>query len=92
MMTEENFGQATQVSCPECNGSGFASGNRDDLNAPKCTACEGTRCVLNPKQDYEKKYFDLLAEVDKAWSAFPDGTHAPTLVEGIEDLAKKLDK
>ena len=41
---------------------------------------------------WKKKYFDLLAEVDKAWSAFPEGTHAPTLAEGIEDLVRQISK
>ena len=45
------FMQATQLSCPECNGSGFESGNRDDLAGRPCSHCEGTRCVLNKRAD-----------------------------------------
>ena len=48
--------------------------------------------IPNKEPDFKKKYFDLLAEVRKAWDAFPDGTHAPTLAEGIESLVKRLNK
>lgn len=51
-----------------------------------------TKPIGTAEPDYKKKYFDLLAEVDKAWGAFPDGTHAPTLAEGIESLAEQLNK
>ena len=48
-MTEENSGQATQVSCPVCDGAGVVPGNRGEPNSKPCSSCEGTGCVLNPK-------------------------------------------
>jgi hypothetical protein len=50
-----------------------------------------TESIGTEGPDFKKKYFDLLAEVDKAWAAFPDGTHAPTLAEGIQSLVKDLE-